>query len=265
VARNLSAHAENKIHDDVVARQYGFGGGLVPGVTVYGYATHPLVVALGRAWLERGRAALRLIKPVLDGEEVHVSGSVETSASGTVEVSVSVRNGRGEECATVTAAVPPSAVAPGDTAVYARAPLPAQRPPASRELLAPGRTLGSPEAVYDLSRCREFLEGLGESLDLYRGMEGLVHPAFYLDQANRALDQNVRMGPWIHISSAIQHLSAARVGERMETRGRVAALQERKGRELVELDLLILAGVSLRPVARVTHMAIWRLPAPASA
>ena len=27
---------ENKIHEDDLARQYGFKGGLVPGVTVYG-------------------------------------------------------------------------------------------------------------------------------------------------------------------------------------------------------------------------------------
>ena len=31
-ARNTSADSENKIHDDAVARQYGFRGALVPGV-----------------------------------------------------------------------------------------------------------------------------------------------------------------------------------------------------------------------------------------
>ena len=29
-----------KIHDDATARRFGFGGGLVPGVDVYGYMTH---------------------------------------------------------------------------------------------------------------------------------------------------------------------------------------------------------------------------------
>ena len=75
-ARNTPAHAENKIHDDAVARQYGFRGGLVPGVTVYAYLTHPLVEAFGAAWLERGTAEVRFVRPVLDGEEVTVSGTV---------------------------------------------------------------------------------------------------------------------------------------------------------------------------------------------
>ena len=35
-AHNIAADSENKIHDDSVARQYGFAGGLVPGVVVYG-------------------------------------------------------------------------------------------------------------------------------------------------------------------------------------------------------------------------------------
>ena len=36
-AYNLSAASENKIHDDTVAKKFGFEGGLVPGVEVYAY------------------------------------------------------------------------------------------------------------------------------------------------------------------------------------------------------------------------------------
>ena len=75
-ARNTSAHSENKIHDDAVARQYGFRGGLVPGVTVYAYLTEPLVAAFGAAWLQRGTASVRFHKPVFDGEELTVAGDV---------------------------------------------------------------------------------------------------------------------------------------------------------------------------------------------
>jgi hypothetical protein len=45
---------ENRIHEDGLARAYGFKGGLVPGVIVYGWMTHPVVEILGRDWLERG-------------------------------------------------------------------------------------------------------------------------------------------------------------------------------------------------------------------
>ena len=46
-AHNAATASENKIHDDDVARRYGFSGGLVPGVTLYAYMTRPVVDALG--------------------------------------------------------------------------------------------------------------------------------------------------------------------------------------------------------------------------
>src|SRR3989441_210846 len=173
-ARNTAESPENKIHDDAVARQYGFRGGLVPGVTVYAYLTHPLVAAFGAAWLERG----------------------------------------------------------------------------------------TPVTTYDDARAGEYLEKVGDALGLYRGARGFVHPGFFLDQANRALDKNVTLSPWIHVGSVVRHLSGARVGETLATRGRVRSLFEKKGREFVELDLVIVAGERSRPVTHILHTAIYRLPAP---
>ena len=46
-AFNTAKVSENKIHDDEVARKFGFRGGLVPGVDVYAYMTHLPVEALG--------------------------------------------------------------------------------------------------------------------------------------------------------------------------------------------------------------------------
>ena len=37
VAYNTAIASDNKIHDDSVAHQFGFKGGLVPGVDVYAY------------------------------------------------------------------------------------------------------------------------------------------------------------------------------------------------------------------------------------
>src|SRR5260370_6894631 len=67
-AYNTAHDSENKIHDDAVARRFGFGGGLVPGVDVYGYMTHLPVMRWGRAWLERGTPECRFFKPVYDGD-----------------------------------------------------------------------------------------------------------------------------------------------------------------------------------------------------
>ncbi|HEY3142742.1 MAG TPA: hypothetical protein VGJ86_16500, partial [Acidimicrobiales bacterium] len=51
VAKNTATTSANKIHDDEVAQRYGFRGGLVPGVDVYAYLTHPLAEAWGIDWL----------------------------------------------------------------------------------------------------------------------------------------------------------------------------------------------------------------------
>ena len=54
-AYNTAKQSENKIHDDAVARQYGFSGGLVPGVEVLAYMMHAPIARWGRTFLERGR------------------------------------------------------------------------------------------------------------------------------------------------------------------------------------------------------------------
>jgi acyl dehydratase len=56
------------MHDDTVAKRFGFSGGLVPGVDVMAYMMHQPVARWGRAFLERGLIDARFIKPVYDGE-----------------------------------------------------------------------------------------------------------------------------------------------------------------------------------------------------
>ena len=51
VAYNTARDSENKIHDNTVARRFGFSGGLVPGVDVYAYMAHLPVARWGRDFL----------------------------------------------------------------------------------------------------------------------------------------------------------------------------------------------------------------------
>jgi acyl dehydratase len=261
-ARNTSSTGENAIHDDETARRYGFRGGLVPGVMVYAYMTQPLAAAFGPAWLTRGTASVRFVKPVLDGEELVVRGEVTARDAAGVRATLTAGTAATPECATLVASVPAGQPTPVNLAVYPTATLPELRPAASREHFASRGTLGTPEAHYDAARAADYLGKVDDALALYRGREGAVHPGFYLDQANRSLDRNVKMGAWIHVSSVVRHLGAARVGDRLTTRGKVRSLFEKKGREFVEVDLVIVAGQTPRPVAHIVHTAIYRLPAP---
>jgi acyl dehydratase len=259
-ARNTSSQSENKIHDDATARRYGFRGALVPGVTVYGYLTHALVAGLGTGWLARGTADVRFVKPVLEGEEVTVTGEITAREATGISASARVTTPASGECAVATVTLPAGLPTPVNPALYPVAPLPAERPPVSRAHLDRAGPLGTPETTCDAAAAADYLEKVDDALDVYRGDGAWIHPAFLLQQCNRALSQNVRLGPWIHVGSRVRHLGGARVGDTLATRGRVRSLFEKKGREFVELDLLIVAGARARAVAHVLHTAIYRLP-----
>ena len=75
VARNTSTGG-NMVHNDEVARQHGFSGGLVPGVTTYAYWASDMARALGPLWLFSGQSTISLRRPVYEGEEVVSGGEV---------------------------------------------------------------------------------------------------------------------------------------------------------------------------------------------
>ncbi len=248
-AYNTAHDSENKIHDDATARRFGFGGGLVPGVDVYGYMTHMPVTRWGRAWLEHGTAECRFFKPVYDGETATV-----TAGEGAGEIEILVES-RGERCATGRAVLPatPPAMPPIDS--FRKVAQRAERPPADEASLAVGTWLGLDPYPITPELAAEHRANLRENLPLYVE-ERLIHPALILRACNFVLNRNVSLGPWIHVSSRIQHVAAARVGMNLAARGRVTANYEHKGHRFVDVDVLVLADD--RPIAQVAHLAIYR-------
>jgi len=251
-AQNLSRVSENKIHDDAVARQFGFTGALVPGVEVYAYACHLPVEVWGREWLERGAIECRFAKPVYDARLVHVRAELEGDL-----LALRVES-EGVICANATARLG-KAVAP-PIANYPVSPLPKDRPPADETSLAPGLMLAAVTRDMTDEDAQWYLDGVRESDPLYR-KERIVHPGRILRLCNTALMDNVVLGAWIHVGSKVQHLSIARIGETLSVRARVAANYEKKGHRCIDLDTLVLANDE-RPVAHVLHAAIYRLRAP---
>ena len=250
---------ENKIHEDELARQYGFKGGLVPGVTVYAWMTHPVVEALELAWLERGEFQARFAKPIYYEEPATVRARVSAKTGDSVTIDVAAHNSVGEVCGTATMTLDRGArPVPPVVAGYAVAPLPAERPRVTRAHLENLNALGTPDLDLAPKAAADFIARFGETLAVYAGAAAPAHPGVHLDLSNRALDRNVRMSPWIHVESRGRHWSVARAGERLEMRGRVERLFEKKGHEFVEADLLLVAG-GTRPVASIRHTAIYLL------
>jgi hypothetical protein len=143
-AVNTAVHSENRMHDDTVARSYGFaGGGLVPGVDVFGYMVEGLL-RHDPGWMEAGSGGeLRLLRPYFDGEEVVITLDGDCVWAG--------------DRAVLRLAVPELGPCPAQ-----RSPLPEPRPEASQSSLRPGTMLGSIRG--SANSARDLLEMANEIL-----------------------------------------------------------------------------------------------------
>jgi hypothetical protein len=250
-AFNTSRESDNKIHDDAVARRFGFAGGLVPGIDVYGYMTHFPVARWGSAWLERGTAECRFLRPVYDGETALVSAR-ETVDGLDIRVEC-----RGEVCATGRAALPVRVAPPPAAFAGAVPPPPVVRPEADEVSLAVGTRLAIRPVKVSEDAAAQQLRELREALPLYQD-ERLVHPAVVAGLGNWALKDNVTLGPWMHVGSRIEHFAAARIGDELTAQARVTANYEKRGHRFVDIDVLVIAN-GATSIARLAHLSIYRL------
>jgi hypothetical protein len=225
-AVNTAPDSENKIHDDQVAAQYGFRGGLVPGITVYGYMTAP-IVEHAPEWLEHGSISVRFLEPFYDGDEVIVRG--EATDDGSIRVTAERENG--SVCAIGTAMIAAAALQP---AWYPEQPLPRERPAPAHGNLVPGTLLGT----------------LVEKIDT-------AEPRRLLQFSNEILMRNFQLGPWIHAASEVTNWTAAGPGEEISARGRIHGRFDRKGHEFVVVDVMLISS-GTRLLQTVRHTAIYQ-------
>jgi acyl dehydratase len=254
VARNTATASANKIHDDAVARRYGFAGGLVPGVDVYAYMTHVPAAAWGIDWLERGSMQARFLAPVYEGEDVVVTGDGGPFPDAG-RLALELRGPDGAVRASGEAELPddPRPRPEADWAAVDQADDPPEASPAS---LSAGTTLALAPHGFHADNAGEYLTEIGESLPLY-AVHRVAHPGWLLRDANRVLSANARLGPWIHVESVVQHHGLVHDGDSVHARAAVTREWERKGHRFVELDVGLFAGGD-RLVAQVVHTAIYR-------
>ena len=248
-AYNTSKQSENKIHDDTVARRFGFSGGLVPGVDVMAYMLHMPVAQWGRAFLERGLIEARFVKPVYDGETAELTGA-ESNGALTIEVRSS-----GQLCATGSASLPASA--PDiSTADYREVAAATERKPVSAASYEVDKWLGTIPRDWAGDAASEYLADIRETDPIF-SREGLGHPGLLQRVMNKVLVDNAILGPWIHVGSRMQLLSAARTGDVLTARAKVTGNYDKKGHRFVELDALVIAnGKTL--LAHCHHIAIYQ-------
>jgi acyl dehydratase len=258
VAYNQATTSENKIHDDTIARKYGFRGGLVPGVTVYAYMVQPAIVSWGLDWLSRGAANVVLRKPVYEGDRARV----ECKADGSAAYQGEVIDPEDSVCAMGRVWLPDSLPEPPTRRGDPRAPALEDRPEGTRSTLERLREsgLGSLRLEWQGSPPYDrYTQTIDEMADLVRhDAGGFAHPGFTLGLANLMLTVNVTLGPWIHVQSEIQHFAPVPLGSTLHVEAEVTDLFERRGHEFIDLDVAAFLDPD-QPALRATHRAIYQL------
>ncbi len=243
-AYNTATESTNRMHDDTVARTYGFRGGLVPGVDVWAYMTQPCVDRWGERFLTGSTMEARFVSPVYDGELVEA----RLDEDGSLTLTGPDRTVRATGRASLGEPPPP--------AVDVEAgPRTDPVPPATAALLASGTVLGTLRFTYRGEAAAVYLAEVRDEHDIYEG-GSICHPGFLARQANAVLHLNVQLGPWIHVGTRAYHRGVVRDGDLLEVRGQVAAEYERKGHRFVDLDVEVTANDVA--VWSASHTAIWQ-------
>ena len=248
-AYNTAKASENKIHDDATAQKFGFKGGFVGGVCVYGYMSHQPLQRWGRAWLERGTGEAKFAKPVYDNEIAEV---IATEDADGMELIV---QSEGILCATGRAALPTNMPAAPTLSDYKSVPVRADRPAANEQTLPINTWLGMNPLTITEEFLAQDIHDTRETNPIYAS-EKILNPGTILRCCNWALSHNVILPAWIHMGSKVRNLGLARAGDTLNVRARIIKNYEHKGHKWVELDCLVVANET-SPVIQATHIAIY--------
>ena len=230
-----SPDISNPIHSTKVAGEYGFKAALVGGVTVYGWATPPILEVLSDRWLSDGWVDAAFRAPVYPGDELVIRA--ERNEDGTARWTIV--NADGVSCVAGTAGLgeaPFKHELQVTTRLIAE-PRPGALPPLTMAMAPIGeelRAMAVPIPVEDMEAYAD-----GKQLDpdpRWRGAEALLHPGWIAARMTPLLHHSFDYGPAIHTRSQIQHLAPARAGQAIIMAGRFIDAFERKANHYAVLD-----------------------------
>jgi hypothetical protein len=250
---NPSTQSENRMHSDDVARQFGFKGGLVPGVTIFAHMTQPLVARYGKAWLARGTADVSFGKPAYEGEllSIHIAGIADGRHT------LTCVNPQGVELARMHATLPTAPATADARGNIAPAPPQLTRPTVTWDLMEIGKPFPALAWTPTTEEHLEWCRTCHDDLPLYRdGAAPLLHPGLILRQANYVLRKRFIIPAWIHAASRVTFFDALRAGCAYEVRAIPEEKWNHKGHEFVRLYVALRR--EQRTVAEILHTAIFR-------
>jgi acyl dehydratase len=253
----------NPIHADGFAREHGFRGPLVGGVTVWGWATQAILDAAGPAWLDRGWSEIVFRQPTFPGDRVEIRVRAQTG-QGKDRFAVRMTNQDGVDCVVATLGLGNAPWLGELTASSRLAPGPAPDPkpqllldraPIDQDLV-PMSVSGSAEDA------RAYVRRSQPADDRrFAGDRPRLHPGWIAGRPEDLLRHNFEIPASMHIRSRLQHLAPAVAGGRIAVAAKCVEAYERKGHHVGVFDCLVLDEGGVR-LAHIRHTTIFRIATP---
>ncbi len=230
-AFNQVPDSKNEIHGDKVAKDFGFKGGLVPGVTVSAYLIHPAVEAFGMDYLERGYAHVRVNKPLYDNEMFEVQITEQSEHGYSASIVPPDRPASATAEVKILEAPPAPPVLRGDELLEKDAPIPDATPENMQRLMQDGCKAMHYRwnAEHNMNT---YLRDRSKMAKLHQ--DGYANPSFILGISNWILSGNAYVNPWVHMETRSQNYQAMPAGVRVLSEMQITDLFNRKGHEFVD-------------------------------
>lgn len=251
IAINHSEASENRIHSDEVAARYGFRGGLVPGVAVFGYMTHPLTSQLGADWLGHAQLSVRLLKPAYDGERLNIAMTQPTPES----CQVDCLNDQQILLARLNVEIP-SMLPPMDPLAAVEGAISApERVDIGWDVITLEQPFPAISWTVTEDDNRTYSQHVADDLQVYK--DGVAHPHFIQHWCNQVLSRRFIMPAWIHAGTEMTFRRTLRVGDLVEIRAIPTDKWERKGHEFIKVYIAFM--VDGEPAVEASHTAIFKV------
>lgn len=257
LANEDSADISNPIHSTGVAKQFGFSGALVGGVTVWGWATPTILEALGDAWLDRGWAEFSFRQPTYPGDRMRIVAEAEDSGAWTV----TMVNQDGVDCVL-------GKVGLGDSEWMDEFVTPERMTAAARPDPMPILTLDHAPVGEDwvprlidatAEFAREFATEEQHSTDSrFTSDSPRLHPAWTAGWAEGLLRHNFAIPSSMHTRSRVQHLAPIPAGTKVTGGAHLIEVYERRGHHFANFDVL-LRDEAGKDLARLRHWTVFRI------
>ena len=257
-AFNTAPNSENQIHGEDMAKEFGFKGGLVPGVTVSAYLLHPIIEKWGLDWLEKGWAKCKITSPLYDKENfsVHLNEISDNKILSNLKNSNQVVTANAE--ASLLEDIPDAPKIRNDKIAIKNF----QGPRASKNVWMKLKKDGCMAFEYFWGGKDPliYLRDQNNLPDLLNpSKKGLSNLSFLLGCSNWALASSAYMNPWIHLQTTSQNYQALSFNSSVIAEIHVNEVYEKKGHEFVDVDVNLFKQEDKSCIMTINLLSIYKV------